>query len=1059
MKGEGLLLRDPGKLPPSARKQLEKVGDEKITSIKLSRTPLSSTTKAFLNIISLGQFEKISKQYFDDLFHLAMWINGKYNLEKDEVIKFGTKNPIKSNSETRDVSVNKNITFNELFENTRKYMGDDKFTSYTAETNNCQNFLVSILNANGIGTEEDKKWIKQDTDEVFKKVPTFAKVLGNLATTAGAVVNRLVEGEGRPRRLYQEKDGRYYYMQNGKKRYVKGEEGMTQQQIVRINLGELVKPKKKRKRRKRKKALVPQQRLGFIAGMPPPVVVQTRPAAAAPSQPAQAQVPSQKEELKLLEYIDKLQLLDRKPTEIPKPVPKMEGAPISEVGSYIPEDPVRRAIYFYFNPPGSEMSYKGLQLDPEESKDLRLKTFLTRYYSNLSEDARKIRMTEDMKDPEIKKYWNEQFKQFKEEMEALTTRSGTVRTEYRDLFGDFKRKTESENQTETTSATSSTRSSSSEESKSNVVRGETKDEEPLLALPSKPATGVNLVDLINISGENKTPAQVRQFRQNMRSQLMPSLRYPVNTNTPSSFSSATSGTQDLGSPPAETISMKRFGVLPPINRNSSGTGIEVPAENTCPPCNIYTALNLGLSGLPIGMANNNPLIKTDGLTGATTSSTAPATTAPETKKDEPQQPDKVQGKGLFSNVVGLANPFLGIAARTLGYGYGLVGGCHGMDMCQCGGADSESYQSSSETVSSIESDPEAHARLPHSTRSFIHYKRTLKREVKRLESLIRENLRVTNRTDETRSNMTRLLRSYRNAYNTLYENVDDDDPLMSDVLSYNDIRTLIRNHRFGSGKLFSKPKISDAEWRRTERLIEATQSDVDSLMKFIPRDRVKLFPEPIPDEPEAIQKRLNAIEDAQSKMAEMKFEHPKFSGKGDDESVDGLYNDEIEKIADRMGYDIPVIALDEMDEVVKMINPKTKEFGFIINVVPSSSDGSGTDGYRSGHWRAVYINNEDDLPSIEFFDPLGDAPEPHLIDGFRKIADKIDSDKLMLFKENMVKRQANDTNTCGHFALKFLEDRFNGVPWTEATGYDKCNQSQEGEREIQKSVKKYEGYL
>ena len=161
-----------------------------------------------------------------------------------------------------------------------------------------------------------------------------------------------------------------------------------------------------------------------------------------------------------------------------------------------------------------------------------------------------------------------------------------------------------------------------------------------------------------------------------------------------------------------------------------------------------------------------------------------------------------------------------------------------------------------------------------------------------------------------------------------------------------------------------------------------------------------------------------------------------------------------------MGYDVPVIASDELDKIVKMVNPSTKEFGFIMNVVPSNSDGSGTDGYRSGHWMAVYINNEDDLPSIEYFDPLGDGPTQQTVEGLRRIANKIDNDKLFLFKENMVKRQADTTNTCGHHSLKFLEDRFNGVPWPEATGFDKCmNQAGEGEREIQKSVRKYEGYL
>jgi len=49
---------------------------------------------------------------------------------------------------------------------------------------------------------------------------------------------------------------------------------------------------------------------------------------------------------------------------------------------------------------------------------------------------------------------------------------------------------------------------------------------------------------------------------------------------------------------------------------------------------------------------------------------------------------------------------------------------------------------------------------------------------------------------------------------------------------------------------------------------------------------------------------------------------------------------------------------------------------------------------------------------------------------------------------------------CGHISLKFLEDRYNGVSWADATGFKKCIEQQvEGERDIQKSVKKYESYL
>ena len=58
MKGKGL-TRERSKLPPSARNLLNKVGNDKITNIKIIRIPLSSTIKSILNVISLCQFNKI----------------------------------------------------------------------------------------------------------------------------------------------------------------------------------------------------------------------------------------------------------------------------------------------------------------------------------------------------------------------------------------------------------------------------------------------------------------------------------------------------------------------------------------------------------------------------------------------------------------------------------------------------------------------------------------------------------------------------------------------------------------------------------------------------------------------------------------------------------------------------------------------------------------------------------------------------------------------------------------------------------------------------------------
>lgn len=184
---------------------------------------------------------------------------------------------------------------------------------------------------------------------------------------------------------------------------------------------------------------------------------------------------------------------------------------------------------------------------------------------------------------------------------------------------------------------------------------------------------------------------------------------------------------------------------------------------------------------------------------------------------------------------------------------------------------------------------------------------------------------------------------------------------------------------------------------------------------------------------------------------------------------DGLYNDEIEKIAKKRIKDyVPVIASDQLNELPKYVARGDKRFGFVINTNPSTSDGSGNDSYPPGHWTAVFINNEDDYPSIEYFDSLAQGKMPEdLIKMCRRIAVKMNPEMMFKYKQNMLRRQSKLTSNCGHHAIKFLDDRYNGVPWSEATGYDSYmeglssapDDSKDGEKDIAKHMKIYESYI
>jgi len=67
----------------------------------------------------------------------------------------------------------------------------------------------------------------------------------------------------------------------------------------------------------------------------------------------------------------------------------------------------------------------------------------------------------------------------------------------------------------------------------------------------------------------------------------------------------------------------------------------------------------------------------------------------------------------------------------------------------------------------------------------------------------------------------------------------------------------------------------------------------------------------------------------------------------------------------------------------------------------------------------------------------------------------------------MLRRQSKLTSSCGHHSIKFLDDRYNGVPYADATGYtdymermnSAADDSQDGEKDIAKTIKKYESYI
>ena len=191
----------------TSTRTLKTYGNLIVQSLTIVRTPILNILDKAINLISLGKWKQLKKEYeFDKLYHLQLIANvGRKNivLEKNEVINISTSYKNSSESETMQVPLNdKKFTMNEMIEKTEKIMGND-FTHYDGFKNNCQVFVKQLLNSEGLYGEREKNFLFQDVSEIAKKMPTMSKNIMNGLTDAGAIVNKISGGAGEENTLYK----------------------------------------------------------------------------------------------------------------------------------------------------------------------------------------------------------------------------------------------------------------------------------------------------------------------------------------------------------------------------------------------------------------------------------------------------------------------------------------------------------------------------------------------------------------------------------------------------------------------------------------------------------------------------------------------------------------------------------------------------------------------------------------------------------------------------------------------------------------------------------------
>jgi hypothetical protein len=85
---------------------------------------------------------------------------------------------------------------NELFQNTKDRMGD-RFLPYQSASNNCQVFIIGVLDGNGLNNSERTSFVKQDTKSIFANNPVLRK-FANTLTDIGGYGNATLQEISKP---------------------------------------------------------------------------------------------------------------------------------------------------------------------------------------------------------------------------------------------------------------------------------------------------------------------------------------------------------------------------------------------------------------------------------------------------------------------------------------------------------------------------------------------------------------------------------------------------------------------------------------------------------------------------------------------------------------------------------------------------------------------------------------------------------------------------------------------------------------------------------------------
>ena len=183
------------------KRHLDLYGIFAISKIYICREPLAKGVEMFVNIFTLGKYNKLKNDlHYDQVFHLYLMIllsNGMWMLlEKNErpVLKPSEISKV-NNYEHLSVALQPDtITLREFVENAITLMGDNEFFIYDSIISNCQKFVTDVLSSNNLWSTKYDLFVNQSINESLDKINGLKGILRKI-TDVGAITNQIIAGK------------------------------------------------------------------------------------------------------------------------------------------------------------------------------------------------------------------------------------------------------------------------------------------------------------------------------------------------------------------------------------------------------------------------------------------------------------------------------------------------------------------------------------------------------------------------------------------------------------------------------------------------------------------------------------------------------------------------------------------------------------------------------------------------------------------------------------------------------------------------------------------------